>query len=223
MCGIAGIVRTDGRPVDREVLGRMAARLIHRGPDQEGFWIGGGEGSAPSAGLAVRRLAVIDPAGSRQPLSNEDGSVWVAYNGEVYNYRELRAGLEARGHRLQTAGDTEVLVHLYEDEGPGMLARLVGMFAFALWDGRRGRLLVARDRLGQKPLYWWHGRGVFAFASEPAALLECPDVPRALDRRAVGQYLRFGYVPAPATGFAEVQKLPPAHFLEFDADRKSVV
>jgi asparagine synthase (glutamine-hydrolysing) len=248
MCGIAGIVRADGRPVDAAVLARMAARLVHRGPDQDGLWIEGGlpavggmptpplrghasreappacpanpgapGGMPPSAGLAVRRLAVIDPAGSRQPLSNEDGTVRLAYNGEVYNFRDLRAGLAARGHTLRSAGDSEVLVHLYEDHGPGLLAHLVGMFAFALWDAARQRLLLARDRLGQKPLYWCRTPSGLAFASEPAALVECPDVPREVDRRAIGQFLRFGYVPAPATGFAGIQKLPPAHYLVFDA------
>ena len=224
MCGIAGIVRADGRPVDREVLARMSARLAHRGPDQEGAWLEGEKGPAPisgagrtSAALAVRRLAVIDPAGSRQPVSNEDGSVLVAQNGEIYNYRELRADLAARGHTLRTQGDTEVLAHLYEDLGPEMLGRLVGMFAFALWDAGRRRLLLARDRLGQKPLYWWHGPAGLVFASEVAALLECPDVPRAADRRALGAFLRFGYVPAPATGFAGIAKLPAAHYLVFDA------
>jgi len=223
MCGIAGIIRSDGpsppvglrpaggRPADREVLARMAARLAHRGPDQEGLWLGDG------AGLAVRRLAVIDPAGGRQPLASEDASVWLAYNGEIYNYRELRAGLAARGHTLRSAGDSEVLVHLYEDHGADLLGRLTGMFALAIWDARRRRLLVARDRLGQKPLYWWHGPGAFVFASEVAALLECPDVPRQADRLALGQFLRFGYVPAPRTGFAAIRKLPPAHYLLFDA------
>ena len=223
MCGIAGIIRTDGRPVDRAALARMAARLVHRGPDQEGVWVEGDPSpaadrpSAPAAGLAVRRLAVIDPAGSRQPLANEDGTVRVAYNGEVYNFHDLRAGLVSRGHSLRTAGDTEVLVHLYEDHGPQMLDRLVGMFAFAIWDAGRRQLLLARDRLGQKPLYWWHGGGTFTFASEVASLLECPDVPRTLDRPATGAFLRFGYVPAPATGLAGVRKLPPAHYLVFDA------
>jgi len=245
MCGIAGIIRNDGRPVDREVLGRMAAHLVHRGPDQEGFWIegqsgggmptasvpwacciGGAEHShadggvgmpAGSVGLAVRRLAVIDPPGSRQPLSNEDGSVWLAYNGEIYNYRDLRAALAAHGHTLRSAGDSEVLVHLYEDHGPELLSRLVGMFAFGLWDARHRRLLVARDRLGQKPLYWWHGPHAFVFASEVAALLECPHLAREADRRAVGRFLQFGYVPAPETGLVGVRKLPPAHYLVFDA------
>ena len=254
MCGIAGIVRTDGRPVEGTVLARMAARLVHRGPDQEGMWLscekgavpfsgrsekgtvpfspGGGatemgtvpfsqqreKGTAPiSCGLAVRRLAVIDPAGSRQPVANEDGTVRLAYNGEVYNFRDLREGLAARGHTLRSAGDSEVLVHLYEDHGPEMLSHLVGMFAFAIWDAARQRLLLARDRLGQKPLYWSRTPAGLAFASEPAALLECPDVPRTADRRAIGAFLRFGYVPAPATGFAGIQKLPPAHYLVFDA------
>lgn len=216
MCGIAGIIRSDERPVDRDVLARMAARLVHRGPDQEGVWLDG------AAGLAVRRLAVIDPEGSRQPLSNEDGSVWLAYNGEIYNYRALRADLSARGHTLRSAGDSEVLVHLYEDHGPDLLGHLVGMFAFAVWDGRRRRLLVARDRLGQKPLYWWHGPQGFVFASEVAALLECPDVPREADCRALGRFLRFGYVPAPETGLAGIRKLPPAHYLEFDGARGTV-
>ena len=171
----------------------------------------------PSVGLAVRRLAVIDPAGSRQPLANEDGAIRLAYNGEVYNYRDLRADLSSRGHTLLSAGDSEVLVHLYEDHGPAMLAHLVGMFAFAIWDAARQRLLLARDRLGQKPLYWSRTPAGLAFASEPAALLECPDVPRGVDRRAIGAFLRFGYVPAPATGFAGIQKLPPAHYLVFDA------
>ena len=217
MCGIAGIIRSDGRPADREVLGRMAARLVHRGPDQEGLWMSGG------AGLAVRRLAVIDIAGSRQPLANEDGSVHAAYNGEVYNFRDLREGLASRGHTLRTAGDTEVLVHLYEDAGAAMLASLVGMFAFAIYDERRRRLFLARDRLGQKPLYWWQGPAGLVFASEAAALFECPDVPRALDRAVLGDYLRLGYVPAPATGFEGIQKLPPAHYLEFDAAAGRVI
>jgi asparagine synthase (glutamine-hydrolysing) len=248
MCGIAGIVRTDGRPVDPAVLARMAARLAHRGPDQEGMWLSGEKGAVPfsgrsekgtvpfspgggatemgtapiSCGLAVRRLAVIDPGGSRQPLSNESGTVWLAYNGEVYNFRDLREGLSSRGHTLRSAGDSEVLVHLYEDHGPKMLAPLVGMFAFAIWDAGQRRLLLARDRLGQKPLYWSRTPAGLAWASEPASLLECPDVPREVDRRALGAFLRFGYVPAPATGFAGIHKLPPAHYLIFDAATAAV-
>ena len=213
MCGIAGIIRAGGAPVDPGVLGRMVAALVHRGPDEEGVWIDARGG----AGLGVRRLAVIDPPGSHQPMANEDDSLHLAYNGEIYNYGALRRRLEACGHRFASAGDTEVLVHLYEDDGPNLLARLVGMFAFALWDAKARRLLLARDRLGQKPLYWSHGPTGLAFASEPAALLECPDVPRDLDPQAIGTFLRFGYVPAPATGLAGIRKLEPAHYLEFDA------
>ncbi len=213
MCGIAGIVRTDGQPVDRQVVGRMVARLRHRGPDQEGLWLE----TDRSVGLGACRLAVIDPPGGRQPIINEARTVGVVYNGEIYNYRDLRDDLAARGHRLTSACDTETLVHLYEEHGSDLLGRLVGMFAFALWDAMGRRLMLARDRLGQKPLYWWHGPGALVFASEPAALLECPEVPRRADPAALGAFLRFGYVPAPATGFAEIRKLPPAHFMTFEA------
>jgi len=214
MCGIAGIIRTDGQAVPRETLARMAAALVHRGPDQEGFWL---DPADPRAGLAVRRLAVIDPEGSRQPMANPGRTAWLAYNGEIFNYRDLRAALAARGHQFRSAGDTEAVIRLYDERGPEMLRQLVGMFAFAIWDAPKRRLFLARDRLGQKPLYWWHGRGAFVFASELAALFECPEVPRVVDRRALGDFLRFGYVPAPATGFAGIYKLTPAHYLLFDA------
>ena len=213
MCGIAGIIGAGAAAVEGEVLGRMVSALVHRGPDAEGVWID----ERGVAGLGVRRLAVIDPPGSRQPMANEDGSVRLAQDGEVYNYACLRERLEACGHRFASAGDTEVLVHLYEEDGPDLLAHLVGMFAFAIWDAGRQRLFLARDRLGQKPLYWWHGPSGLVFASEPAALLKCPDVPRDLDPQAIGAFLRFGYVPAPATAFAGIRKLEPAHYLEFDA------
>jgi len=213
MCGIAGIIRTDGRPVDGDILGCMADLLAHRGPDEQGLWTG----PRRDVGLAARRLAVIDPTGSHQPMASEDGSVRAVFNGEIYNFRDLRRRLARAGHRFVSSGDTEVLVHLYEDEGLAMLEHLDGMFALAVWDARRRRLLLARDRLGQKPLYWWHGRAGLVFASEPAALVACPEVPRRLDRQALGPFLRFGYVPAPATGFEGVFKLPPAHSLVFDA------
>jgi asparagine synthase (glutamine-hydrolysing) len=195
----------------------MVAALAHRGPDDRGEW------SAGPAALGARRLAVIDPAGSRQPLASEDGSLRLVFNGEIYNYLDLRRDLAARGHRLATAGDAEVVLHLYEDHGADCLGRLVGMFAFALWDAPRRRLLVARDRLGQKPLVWRHAGGEFAFASEPAALLAGPYVPRAVDAAAIGAFLRFGYVPAPRTGLEGVHKLPPAHLLEYDAAADAVI
>ena len=218
MCGIAGIIRTDGKNVDAAVLGRMVSALAHRGPDEEGVWID----ESGRAGLGVRRLAVIGPSGGRQPATNEDGSVHLAQDGAVYNYGDLRERLAACGHEFASAGDTEVLVHLYEDDGPDMVGRLVGMFAFAIWDAPRQRLLLARDRLGQKPLYWHHGPMGLAFASEPAALLACTDVPREMHPQAIGTFLRFGYVPAPATGFAGIRKLEPAHYLEFDAAANQV-
>src|SRR5437764_6837715 len=148
MCGIAGLIYADAdRPVDRAVLQAMGDSIAHRGPDGEGFW------AEPGVGLVHRRLSIIDLAGGGQPLGNEDSSVQVVFNGEIYNFQELRAGLEAKGHQFRTRSDTEVLVHLYEEEGDRLVERLRGMFAFALWDRRRRRLLLARDRLGIKPLY----------------------------------------------------------------------
>ncbi len=210
MCGIAGMVTSGEAPGDAAALDRMAARLVHRGPDQAGTWTG------PGAGLAVRRLAVIDPAGSRQPLAGPGGTR-LAFNGEVYNYRDLRRELAEGGAALATEGDGEPILHLYAAEGEAALARLDGMFALALWDGERRLLLLARDRLGQKPLYWHHAPGRLVFASEPAALLAAPGVPRDVDPVAVADALRFGYVPAPATGLRGVHKLPPGHLLVYDA------
>src|SRR5947209_6717843 len=146
MCGIAGVVYADaGRPVDPAVLRALGDSIAHRGPDAEGFW------AEPGVGLAHRRLSIIDLGGGDQPIGNEDGSLQVVFNGEIYNFQELRAGLEAKGHRFRTHTDTEVLVHLYEEEGADLVQRLRGMFAFALWDRRQGRLLLARDRVGIKP------------------------------------------------------------------------
>jgi len=163
MCGICGILERDAaKVVPRDVLRRMVARMRHRGPDDAGTFVRGQEPASPDApadkpqnlGLGMARLAVIDVLGGHQPISNEDGSVWVVFNGEIYNFRELRRELVARGHRFRSRADTEVLVHLYEEEGEGLVGRLRGMFAFALWDEPRGRLLLARDRLGQKPLVY---------------------------------------------------------------------
>lgn len=215
MCGICGLIHFDGKPVTRELLTGMNERLRHRGPDGEGYFIDG------AVGLAMRRLKIIDIAGSDQPLSNEDGALALIFNGEIYNYRELRRGLEGRGHRFKTAGDGETITHLYEEYGDGALARLRGMFALALWDGRRGRLLLARDRFGQKPLYYYTDSKVFVFASEIKAILAHPDVPRvsrfqADDRRALAAYLSFGYVPAPETAFAGINMLEPATTVQVD-------
>ena len=215
MCGICGALHFDGRPVTRELLAGMNARLRHRGPDGAGWLIDG------ALGLAMRRLKIIDIGGSDQPLTNEDGSLALIFNGEIYNYRELRRGLESRGHRFRTRGDGETIVHLYEECGEGALERLRGMFALALWDGRRRRLLLARDRFGQKPLYYYQDREVFVFASEIKAILAHPDVPRVSrfatdDGRALADYLSYGYAPAPATAFAGVKALEGASALTID-------
>src|SRR5215469_1392446 len=179
MCGIAGILYRDtARPVEHDVLKGMADAISHRGPDAEGFW------TAPGIGLAHRRLSIIDLAGGQQPLANEDGSVQVVFNGEIYNYRELRDGLLARGHVLRTSSDTEVLVHLYEELGPALVEKLRGMFAFALWDCRERRLLLARDRVGIKPLYIYRDGDKLLFGSELKAIVAHPEVDRRVDPEA---------------------------------------
>jgi asparagine synthase (glutamine-hydrolysing) len=213
MCGIAGILYADSaRPVAPGILKAMSAALAHRGPDAEGFW------TAPGIGLAHRRLSIIDLKSGDQPIRNEDGTLQVIFNGEIYNYQELRAALQARGHRLATQSDTEVLAHLYEDHGEDLLTRLRGMFAFALWDGRRRRLLLARDRVGIKPLYVYRDAEKLLFASELKAILTFPDISRALDPEALESYLAFGMVPSPRCIFRKIEKLPPAHYLAVEAE-----
>lgn len=168
--------------------------------------------SGPGAGLGHRRLSIIDLAGGHQPLSNEDGRIWIAFNGEIYNYRELQRGLEQRGHRFKTSSDTETIVHLYEEHGPACVEHLRGMFAFALWDEPRRRLFLARDRLGKKPLVYRHDPGCLYFASELKALLEVPGLPREIDPKAVDDYLTYQYVPYPRSILQGFHKLPPAHW-----------
>jgi asparagine synthase (glutamine-hydrolysing) len=189
----------------------MCESIVHRGPTSEGTYCRDG------AGLGVRRLAVIDLETGDQPIFNEDESVVVVQNGEIYNYVELRAELEAAGHRFRTRTDTEVIVHLYEDHGPDCVQRLRGMFAFALWDRREQRLLLARDRLGKKPLFYAARNGSISFASEPRALFRDETLPRCPDVRALDAYLQLGYVPAPMSAFEGVRKLPPAHTLTWKA------
>ena len=215
MCGIAGQINLDtAQPVDAAILQRMAAAIAHRGPDAEGLWTDG------PAGLAHRRLSIIDLSeAANQPMSNEDGSVWIVYNGEIYNFLDLREHLARRGHVLRTRSDTEVLIHLYEDEGENMLARLRGMFAFAIWDVRRRRLFAARDRIGKKPFKYHLDRRRFVFASELKAILARGDVAAEIDDADIHQYLGFGYVFAPNTGYRGIQKLPPAHYLILENGR----
>ncbi len=208
MCGIAGKYRLDGAPVDRRLLKRMAGAMVHRGPDDEGFYVDG------AFGMTMRRLSIIDLGAGHQPLCNEDGSVWVVFNGEIYNYVELRDELVARGHRFKTATDTEVIVHLYEDLGRDCVQPLRGMFGLAVWDERTRTLLLARDRLGKKPLYYSLRPGrALVFASELKALLEDAAVERDVDVEALDRYASLLYVPSPASIFRDVRKLPAGHTL----------
>ena len=208
MCGIAGVLYAEStRPVDQPTLRAMGRSIAHRGPDAEGFWV------EPGIGLVHRRLSIIDLGGGDQPIGNEDGSVQVVFNGEIYNYQELRSGLEARGHRFRTRSDTEVLVHLYEEEGERLVDRLRGMFAFALWDCTRRRLVLARDRVGIKPLYLYRDGEKMLFGSELKAILAHPDVDRAVDVDSLEDYLAFGMVLGSRSIFKRIEKLPPAHVL----------
>ncbi|HEX8050644.1 MAG TPA: asparagine synthase (glutamine-hydrolyzing), partial [Solirubrobacterales bacterium] len=217
MCGICGLVAGEReRAPDLEVVARMSSRLVHRGPDDDGLFCEG-----PVA-LAARRLSIIDLDHGHQPIANEDGSCVVVQNGEIYNYRELKRELGGRGHRFATDCDTEVLVHAYEEWGDAFLERLRGMFALALWDKRRQRLLLARDRFGIKPLYYRHVDGGLSFASELKAMLEQPGFSRKIDPKAVAAYLAFNSIPAPLTIFAEARKLPPGHLLAWEGGEVDV-
>jgi asparagine synthase (glutamine-hydrolysing) len=201
MCGIAGHVG----PVAPELLPSMLALLKHRGPDDSGIH------EAGDVGLGMTRLAIIDLVTGRQPMSDATGRYWIVFNGEIYNFRQLRAELMTVGRRFQTRSDTEVILHAYAVHGEACVERLAGMFAFAIWDDAERRLFLARDRLGKKPLYYWHRDRLFLFASEPKALLCHPAVARSLDWAALHHYLAFGYTPATRSIFDSIQKLPPAH------------
>ncbi|MEX2649895.1 MAG: XrtA/PEP-CTERM system amidotransferase [Alphaproteobacteria bacterium] len=215
MCGIVGIFDSrEARPIDRALLGRMNDSLAHRGPDGEGLHVG------PGIGLGQRRLAIIDIAGGRQPIYNETGDVVVVFNGEIYNFQDVRAELERRGHRFATRSDTEVIVHGWEEWGPACVDRLRGMFAIALWDARHQMLFLARDRVGKKPLYYAPlADGRVLLGSELKALLLEPTLSRALDPTAVEDYLALGYVPDPKSIYASVRKLAPAHRLAWRRGR----
>jgi asparagine synthase (glutamine-hydrolysing) len=204
MCGIAGIVRVDGRPVLESEVRAMCGAMTHRGPDEEGIYLGEG------VGLGTRRLSIIDLENGQQPVSNEDGSVWVVFDGEIYNYRELRALLTRRGHVFRTASDTETIVHLYEDFGPKAVGYLSGMFAFAVWDERRRQLLLARDRLGIRPLYYAQVNGDILFASELKPILQLPEVGRQLSWEGVSHLFTF-LATSPSHSIVDgIRKLEPA-------------
>ncbi len=217
MCGIAGFLNIDGMPAQRDVLERMTATIRHRGPDGDGYYLDG------PLGIGHRRLAIIDLVGGAQPMANEDDSVWVTYNGELYNEPELRAWLEGRGHRYRTDCDTETLVHLYEEHGADFVRELNGMFALALWDRRRRRLVLARDRMGQKPLFYAElPGGGLVFGSEPKAVLAHPEVGRALDHDGLARYLFYEYVPAPGSIWRGLRKLPHAHALIWEDGQTTI-
>jgi len=211
MCGICGFTAGSLDPErGRHVLTEMRDTLAHRGPDDADSFVDG------EVYLGHRRLSIIDLPGGRQPIRNEDGSIWVVFNGEIYNYRELREELERSGHTFYTNSDTETIVHLYEEKGDDVVAGLNGMFAFAIWDRNRKCLLLARDRLGVKPLHYTLAGGSFIFASEIKAILSHPAVARELDLESLGKYLTFEYVPAPHTIFKGIRKIEPGHTVRFD-------
>lgn len=215
MCGICGIVGQRTAP-DIDLLRRMNARLFHRGPDEGGEW------TDNEAALAMRRLAIIDLKSGQQPIFNEDGSVVIVFNGEIYNFPDLREELEKAGHRFATHSDTETIVHLYEEHGPEGLAQLNGMFALAIWDRKQRQLLIARDRAGKKPLYYCEIGGQIVFSSELPSLLEFPGISRDVDEAALDNYFCLGYVPAPRTIFKSVRQLGPGEFLLWKDGQKKI-
>src|SRR5436853_2130525 len=207
MCGIAGIVNKDGAPVDRDLLARMNEAIRHRGPDDDGFYFSDG------VGLAMRRLSIIDLKTGQQPIHNQDRTAWIVFNGEIYNYRELRQRLEDLGHEFYTDSDTEAIVHASDRYGTECPKYLSGMFAFAIWDERTKSLFLARDRVGKKPLLYAQINGQLLFGSEFSALLTHPDVSRDVDFEAIHYYLSFICVPAPLTAYRAIRKLEPGHSL----------
>src|SRR5436190_1797235 len=207
MCGITGYVRSDGAPVDRDLLARMNGAIRHRGPDDDGFYFSEG------VGLAMRRLAIIDLKSGHQPIHNQDSTAWIVFNGEIYNYRQLRAQLEKLGHKFYTDSDTEAIVHAYDQYGTDCPRYLRGMFAFAIWDERTRSLFLARDRVGKKPLLYAQHNGQLIFGSEFTALLAHPDVSREVNYEAIHHYLSFICVPAPLTAYQSIRKLEPGHWL----------
>src|SRR5947209_5970861 len=212
MCGITGIINLGGRAADGELLARMNEAIRHRGPDEEGAYLKG------HVGLAMRRLAIIDLAGGQQPITNEDRTCWIVFNGEIYNYRELKSRLENLGHRFRTDCDTETIVHAYEEFGADCPRVLRGMFAFAIMDSRRQARFLARDRVGKKPLLYSKTGSAFLFGSEFSALLVHPSVGREVNREAIHDYLSFMCVPAPQTAYRDIEKLEPGHSLTLKAD-----
>lgn len=207
MCGICGKINLKGEPIDKGLIYEMCSVLSHRGPDDEGLYLDG------NIGLGHRRLSIIDLAGGHQPLSNEDGAIWIVYNGEIYNFLELKAQLLSRGHQFTTLSDTEVIVHAYEEYGFSCVSKFNGMFAFAIWDKRKKILFIARDRLGIKPLYYYLDSEKFLFASELKGILADSSVPRKIDYKGLNNFFTFCHAVAPDTIYSGIKKLLPGHFL----------
>ncbi len=227
MCGICGQVSYNRKPVDEKLIGRMYRSFNYRGPDDEGIYIDSHSDAQPpeiNIGLGHKRLSIVDhsPA-AQQPMSNEDNTLWITYNGEIYNYNKLRGQLERKGHAFKSNSDTEVILHLYEEEGLQAVEQFNGMFAFALWDSKRKRLWLCRDRLGIKPLVYYGDRKHFAFSSEIKALLEDPVIPKELDYEALYLYLTFNYVPSPYTIFKGIRKLEPGHYLVLENGKLEIL
>jgi len=210
MCGICGKISFNSK-IDEGLIRNMCSTLTHRGPDSEGVYVKG------NAGLGHRRLAIIDLSDAgHQPMSNEDGTIWIVLNGEIYNFPELRGNLEKKGHRFKSHTDTEVVLHLYEEKGVECLKDLRGPFAFAVWDNKRERLFIARDRIGKKPLYYHYKNRTLIFASEIKAILKDPEASVEVNKPAITDYLSYGYTPTPETMFKGIMKLPPAHFIVYE-------
>jgi asparagine synthase (glutamine-hydrolysing) len=217
MCGIAGYINTDREhPVDSRVVEQMCTVIHHRGPDEWGFWCNG------SVGIGMKRLQIIDLGGGRQPMANDDQSVQIVFNGEIYNYLELRAELQQKGYTFRTSSDTEVILRMYEACGERCVLRLRGMFAFAIWDGRNQTLFMARDRLGKKPLHYFYDSKKLVFGSEIKSLLQHPEIKTEVNRSAIIPYMGCGYVPDPETMFKGIKKLPPAHTLTWKDGKISI-
>ncbi len=210
MCGIVGFVNNSERAADQGVLEAMNGAIVHRGPDDDGFYV------HDNVGMAMRRLSIIDLAGGKQPMHNADRTKWIVFNGEIYNYRELRADLEKRGHSFYTNSDTEAIIHLYDEYGADCLQYLRGMFAIAIWDKSDRSLFLARDRVGKKPILYSHQpNGDLIFGSEFQAILKHPSVTREVDYGAIDSYLSYLCVPAPETAFKQIRKLEPGHWLKW--------
>ena len=227
MCGIAGGVWSQGeKGLSREELHRMTDAISHRGPDDEGHWIAAPKtnqsviNGTPSPGVALgfRRLSIIDLTTGHQPLGNEDGTIQIVFNGEIYNYPQLRHRLEGSSHQFRTSSDTETIVHLYEDLGTECFSHLNGMFALAIWDGRNDRLVLARDRMGKKPLYYTVKNGSLYFSSELKCLMTLPEMSREIEPGAIDLFLTYQYIPHPHSIYKGIYKLPPGHFAVYERD-----